>query len=381
MSRNASDPSAQALEEASTWFVAFRAREADEASRRDFHDWLKRSPDHVRAYLEIASTYAEIPTPEGGRTPLDLIEKARANSDLNVVPLAPGKAADRPPWMLRASGPDSRIANRQRRLPARLAAAVVALVVAAGTGWLYAQRNTYGTTVGEQRSITLADGSIVNLDACSKVRIEFSARERHIELLAGQALFLVAKDAARPFIVSTRNAKVRAVGTQFDVDRMDAGTRVTVIEGRVSVLPDANERGSRAHGAHDTQQLPSPAGTSGGSWAAAPRTASDEVLLAAGEQVTITRLHVLRVDEPNIAAATAWTQHRLVFDGTPLEEVVEEFNRYSTHRVVIDSPGLARLRISGQYTSTDPASLIRFLSLQHGVAVNDRDGQIHILEE
>ncbi len=102
--------------------------------------------------------------------------------------------------------------------------------------WWQANRYPlYSTDIGERRSITLADGSTVDLNARSKLRIEFSSAERRVELLDGQALFQVAKDKQRPFIVHSGDATVRAVGTQFDVYRKDSGTTITVLEGRVAV--------------------------------------------------------------------------------------------------------------------------------------------------
>src|SRR5260221_5540279 len=94
---------------------------------------------------------------------------------------------------------------------------------------------SYSTDVGERRSLTLDDGSTVDLNARSKVRIEFSKAERRVDLIEGQALFQVAKNMDRPFIVKSGEATVRAVGTQFDVDRKATGTTVTVLEGRVVV--------------------------------------------------------------------------------------------------------------------------------------------------
>jgi len=215
------------------------------------------------------------------------------------------------------------------------------------------------TSIGEQRSITLDDGSMVELNAQSKVRIAFGDRQRDVELLEGQALFRVAKDHTRPFVVHAGTASVRAVGTQFDVNRKQKSTTVTVLEGRVAVASTAAASGEGA-----TTLPPAP-----------------ELLLVSGEQMTVTPTDARKSETPNLAAATAWTQHLLIFDGTALHDVLEEFSRHSTRRITIDSPELAALKISGQYTSTNPDSLLRFLSLQEGVVVSEVDGEIHIRKE
>jgi transmembrane sensor len=198
----------------------------------------------------------------------------------------------------------------------------------------------------------LDDGSIVELNAHSKVRIDFSDRQRDVELLSGQALFRVAKDHARPFVVHAGTASVRAVGTQFDVNRKSRGTTVTVLEGRVAVASATMASGKGA-----------------------------DALLVSGEQMTVTPTEVRKAQSPDVAAATAWTQHLLIFDGTALQDVLEEFSRHTARRIVIDSPELATLKISGQYTSTNPDSLLRFLSLQRGVIVSEVNGQTHIRKE
>ena len=338
----------QVLEEASAWFVMFRGQDPAANASRDFHDWLKRSPEHIRAYLEIAAIYADIPTPEQGRTPPELIERAKASPDLNVIALNldPVDAENSP-----------RPRRRISAAPVMLAASI--LICAFLGVWAYVGRNTYDTGIGEQRSITMEDGSIVELNARSKVRIAFDERQRNVELLEGQALFRVAKDHNRPFVVHAGTTSVRAVGTQFDVNRRSQVTTVTVLEGRVAVLS--------ATPAADILTKQTERG--------------GEIFLVSGEQMTATPVDARKAERPNIAAATAWTQHLLVFDGTSLSDVLEEFSRHTTRRIVVDSPELAALKISGQYTSTNPDSLLRFLSLQDGVVVSEVNGEVHLRKE
>ncbi len=335
MSRKVSRPNQQILEEASAWFVAFRSQDLAENAREEFHDWLKRSPEHIRAYLEIAAVYADIPAPEERRTAPELIALARASPDSNVVALdTSGIAVGR--------------SRRPRPHIQRVVLAVSILIFVFLGAWFHAERNAYRTGIGEQRSLTLSDGSIVELNARSKVRLAFSDEQRDVELLEGQALFRVARDHTRAFVVHAGATSVRAVGTQFDVYRKSTGTTVTVLEGRVEILQNLGE---------------------------SPRP------LAAGEQITVTPTRAQKAERPNIAAATAWTQHQLVFDGTPLREVLEEFSRYTPRRLVVETPELGALRISGQYTSTSPDSLLRFLRLQKGVVITEVDGEIRIRQE
>ena len=342
---------AQILEEAADWLVEFSAGDVDAGARQKFDTWLRTSPEHVRAYLEILPIWEEgaLPPPHPDAGPDALIALARSTG--NIVRLSP-KAGDVSQLTV------SSAAVLPRRRAAIAASAVLACVAGTLLTWLMLARNPpYTTQVGEQRSIALPDGSIIELNARSSVRVRFTSNERTIDLLEGQALFRVAKDPARPFVVASDGTRVRAVGTQFDVYRRKTGTTVTVLEGRVTV----------ARAAAEGTSLPTP-----------QLSISGSILLSTGEQVTVTATATPRPTRVNLAAATAWTQRRLVFDASTLADVVEEFNRYNAHRLVIRDATLESFPISATFSSTDPASLVRFLQTQPGISVVERDDETQI---
>jgi transmembrane sensor len=406
------------LDEASEWFVDFRVGDVDATARELFDEWLRRSPEHIRAYMEIAKMYVELPALKvASKVDVDaLIEYAHSGE--NVVPFDNTDSV-RPhgPALMAAETnhpePQAKRAGRQPHPRRRflVAVATALLLTVAGTVWWQSARYPlYATDIGERRSITLADGSTVDLNARSKLRIEFTKDERRVELLGGQALFQVAKDKNRPFIVASGDATVRAVGTQFDVYRKAGGTTVTVLEGRVAVYsaahtetnaavseepPSAAARptpGSSHASAHASGQspitplissrpasgpLPSlPAAPAG---LADPSTSSATIFLSAGEQVTVTPAQVLPAPtRADIAATTAWMQRRLIFDGSRLSDVVQEFNRYNRRQLVIERGELSDFHVSGVYSSTDPASLIRFLREQPGMKITEVDNEVRI---
>jgi transmembrane sensor len=222
---------------------------------------------------------------------------------------------------------------------------------------MLARNPSYTTQVGEQRSIALPDGSLIELNARSSVRVRFTSNERAVELLEGQALFRVAKDPARPFIVTSDGTRVRAVGTEFDVYRKNTSTTVTVLEGRVTVAR---------------------AGEEGRSLSTVQASTPGAIIVSSGEQVTVTAAAIPRPTRVNLAAATAWTQRRLVFDASTLADVVEEFNRYNAHRLVVRDATLESFPISASFSSTDPASLVRFLQAQPGISVVEMDDETQI---
>lgn len=243
-------------------------------------------------------------------------------------------------------------------LPAAIAltAAATVLVCLGIFAWYFVQASSsYATQVAEHRSIVLSDGSTVALNTRSRIRVRFTDGERLVELLQGQALFHVAKDAARPFIVRSADVRVRAVGTQFDIYRQRGRTIVTVLAGRVAVLPVRATAGV-------TEEPPSG-------------------LLSAGEQSVSTVSEIGKPTPANLTAATAWLQRRMMFQETAVGDVVAEFNRYNTRQLRIDDPHIATFVVSGTFSSTDPASLLRFLSAQPGMRVVESADEVHIRSE
>jgi transmembrane sensor len=394
----------QILEEASEWFVDFRVADVDERSRGRFDEWLRRSPEHIRAYMDIARTYVELPSGKlAGKIDVDSLI-AYAHSGENIVPFNDrGNAQSSAPRAMSAeTNHRSSLVKRAEHTPSLrrrfLAAAsfTLVLLVAGAVWWNVVRFPSFRTDIGERRSITLADGSTVDLNARSRLRIEFSKKERRVSLLEGQALFQVSKDKNRPFIVSSGDAMVRAVGTQFDVYRKATGTTVTVLEGRVAVYSTAPNGASPLPASVGSP--PPPPGRS----AAAPLASkspssgfmrklpsippgltdpsgSAAVFLSAGEQVTVTPAAALPVPaHADIAATTAWMERRLIFEGSTLSDVVQEFNRYNKRQLVIEGAQLSGFHVSGVYSSTNPASLIRFLREQPGMKITEDENQILI---
>lgn len=354
----------QILEEASDWFVDFRVGDVDSQARERFDEWLRRSPEHIRAYMEIAKTYVVLPalTPDRKIDVQELIAYAR--SEDNIVPF------DQTPPSRPSMSPGTETSpKRQGRSVGHglLAASIVLFCVTGGIGawWATHRLANYETDIGERRIITLSDGSTIDLNARSRVRIRFTKAERDVELLDGQALFAVAKDASRPFFVHTGSAVVRAVGTEFDVYRKASGTTVTVVEGRVSVMLEGSVAIVRTGASPTESQV----------------RLREPTFVSAGEQVTVTERAIPTPKKTNIVAATAWTQRELVFDASPLSDVVDGFNRYNTRQLIIEDPDLENFHVSGVYSSTDPASLIRFLREQPGVRVIETNQDVRISQQ
>jgi transmembrane sensor len=337
---------AAVVAEASEWFIDFRAGDVDGEARLRFIEWLRRSPEHIQAYLEVSGVWSELPSSdhEGRFDIASLI--ARARNEPDVVPLSPVNARLAPPPRA-----DLRALRKLSRSPVLAAAALVLLTSIAGLVlWINSDTaHSYSTGIGEQRTIQLQDGSTVELNARSRIKVRLTEHQRDVALIEGQALFRVAKDKQRPFVVRAGDAQVRAVGTEFDVYMKQTETVVTVVEGRVETYSGAV-----------------------GADAAA-------IMLSAGEQLTVLPHTVTKPTRADTVAATAWVQKRLIFEETPLNEVAEEFNRYNRRPLAIDDAELQTLKISGVYSSTDPASLINFLRSQNSINVIETENQVRVV--
>lgn len=362
--------------EAAEWFVTCRSGALDDAMRRKFDSWLRQSPQHLSAYLEIAAIWDEGPgldTQHRWDTET-LIAEARADRS-NVVPLTQSPESEEP-----SSG-----SSRIRWLAASIATIAVGIVALL---WMYlSQPPLYVADIGEQRSIALPDGSTIELNSRSKVRVRYSDHERALDLIEGQALFSVAKDASRPFIVSSGGTRVRAVGTLFDVHKKREGTVVTVVEGRVAVLtnvPDASVQPLSVEVAEPSMpqlKIEGQAGSARDPSSVDPSNVDGGILLGAGEQITVTETEAKQIVRPDVNRAISWTQRQLVFERATLTEVAEEFNRYNARRLIVQDPDLYEFHISGVFASTDPGALLQFLRERTGVQVIETETAIYLTKK
>lgn len=332
---------------AAHWLSVLSDENCTEAERKQFFAWLRASGQHVDEFLRLSRLTGRMNQRAlwPGADVAELIAAAKASGEGNVTALEFQSHEV-------VARPERKI--MQWPLAAAIACVVVLVGLIAGRAqleqWLAPE---YVTAVGEQRSITLADGSVVELNSRSRLRAHFKADLRAIELLDGEAIFRVSKDPNRPFRVRTGATDIVAVGTAFNVKASDSRTVVTVLEGRVRV----NQR--------DT------AGRS----AAATDKAISEFELAVGDQLIVAKAQpAIRVSLRDTEKVTSWTERRLIFEDTPLSSAVAEFARYSPRAIRIDDPVVAERKINGVFDATDPASLAEFLRGDETLDVRDDAG-------
>lgn len=280
--------------EAAAWHARLGARNVSTATIEEFFAW-RAAPANAEAYRRVEKVWAD----------------TGLLADDPAIVAALDAAMSR-----RAGGGRS---DRRPRTLLGLAAVGAAVALAIG-GWTWLQaRTVFATGVGEQRLVQLADGSSIRLDTASRIKVRFAGDRRLVDLERGQALFTVAHDPARPFIVEAGQAQVTAIGTVFDVRRDGKAVRVTLVSGAVDVAP-AGERAVRR--------------------------------MVAGQHVRVTS-EDLTTRVADVPAETSWTDGRIVFRDTPLRQAVAEVNRYLTAKIELDAASLDTVPVNGVFRTGD----------------------------
>jgi transmembrane sensor len=261
--------------------------------------------------------------------------------------------------------------NNRGRWVAGVALAASAVFAAVVIGWWYLQRldgrfnGSYQTLVGQQKSITLSDGSSIQMNTDSQVQVVYDSDSRAIRLLKGEALFSVMPDRNRPFEVYVADSVVRAVGTAFAVHLDGSKVDVTVTKGVVDVAEVSHALTS------DAPTLPRHKAPKDG-----PSSGSLE-RLKAGEMIRVgsgaDHIEVQQLAEAELQRKMAWQEGYLAFSGEPLSEVVEQVNRYSPTTLELGDPKLASVAIGGRFRIGDLDAVLDVLETNFGIQAHRID--------
>ena len=310
--------------EAADWVVRLQDPAAGEADWLAFDAWLEAAPDHAPAYDRALALWQEI----------DRHAPALKN---------------------RLGAPPAR-----RRWPL---AAGAALAAALALGWVLhssgsrgPELDLYRTATGERKTAVLADGSHIDLAGATRLSVSLSAAERQVTLDEGEAIFDVAPDASRPFVIAVGDRKIRVVGTEFDVRRRDGEVSVTVRRGVVEVTPldPAQGQGTRL-------------------------TPGDRIDHRIGSSAT--RASTVSADE-----IFAWRNGRLIYRDRPMSDVIADLNAQFPRPVSAADPKTADLRFSGVLMLDDEDSVVRRLTLlaplwststSRGIVVGAKEAAAH----
>ncbi|MBG6120102.1 MULTISPECIES: FecR family protein [unclassified Sphingobium] len=301
-----------ALADAAAWIARLRNDDRTAEDEAGFRRWLAADPDHRRAFSHLSQTW----------------ELAGGVGDMSAP--EPAHAPDR------------------RRLLA--IAASLASIVAAGGGlaWFYHEDHIdYVSTTGEQRRITLYDGSRLILDSRSHVRVQMRADLRKVELLSGRVNIAVAHDRQRPFVVSAGAREAVALGTAFDVAHEAARVNIFLIEGKLLVRSKE----------------------------------SGPLYLAPGDRVRFTTNAPQGIrDRPPADIVTAWQEGQIIFDHTPLQQAAAAFLPYGGPRIEVIGHDLAAQAVSGNFAVEDAAAFARAAATLLDVEVTQQGGTIYLAD-
>lgn len=305
---NASAHDSAVLQRAADWHARLKAPDCSGADRDAFERWCAADPSHIELWLEIA----------------ELDEVAAELGDTPAI-----AAAVRP---ARRGAVHARHRGRWRSGVSIAAAAVLMLAVGL-IGWLHPFGGVapaeYATAIGEQRALTLADGTQVHLDTDTALSVRIDDAQRVLEVRRGRVDLIVAADA-RPFEVHAGRGRLRDIGTRFQVERRDRQVTVDVLEGAVGVrLSDGS---------------------------------GDETALAPGQRIGYgDRGPLAQIESFDLEHAEAWTRGELIFSDRRLDEVLAEINRYTATPLRLADPALGAVRISGVFRPSDTDSLLAAL--------------------
>lgn len=305
------------------WFAHLRSTETSETADRAFRHWLTRNSRNEEEFERQELIW-------------EMLGELR--SDTDVARLSRAVAS-------RGSG-DRRTSGHWPWLRLAAASAVAASAVLAGIWTLPrpmkaeapAVERVYATSTGEQSRITLADGSQVVLNTGTRLREAFTKQTRRVILEQGEAVFSVRHDAKWPFVVVAGSTSTWDIGTSFDVLYVDDRTDISVLEGHVQAVSTSGPPARR------------------------------DVLLSAGQAATYTAGAGFGfVTAANLTRITFWQAHRIEFDDATLRDAVRDFNRYVTTKMVIASPAIDKVRVSGVFHIDDAPAFVRALHDTFGI--------------
>jgi transmembrane sensor len=305
-------------QEAAEWFARMQDPRVSLDERRRFLRWLKQSPIHVAEYLTIAGIDSNLQHAQ-----LSALLDAGATS--NVVAMF-GQDDELPPVAREAP------ASRWKAVATITACGLAALLfVAVRFPW---HERSIGTDPGQWQTVTLADGSELQLGPNTLLRVDLGEARRYVVLERGEAYFRVAKDPARAFVVEANAFSVRAVGTEFAVARHKREVIVTVTEGLVRVAPS-----SRFEGEHTASIIP----------------------LAADQQLRIAGTWPVTPSHVDVRYELAWRERQLMFrPGDTLARAAAEFNMRNRVQLRVDAAAGA-LPVRGTFNASDPVAFAQTL--------------------
>ncbi len=305
--------SEQTKAEAAAWLSRLHMDDRDAADEAAFKLWLAEDPNNSRAFEAVTNTW-------------DI------TGELRTTGLRPAI-----------------------RKPVRRRSVLIGIgtLVTAGASfgiWQAAYAGVYETDIGEQKHVSLSDGTQVFLDTNTRIQESYSSDLRKLDRSRGRINVRVKPDTKRPFVVEANGQRILAPSTSFDV-RSDANqVSLVLLQGEATVMPSGQTQNRRLQ-------------------------------LGAGQRLVLSANVAAYVDKPNLAPLTAWQTGQAIFDNDTLAAAAAEMNRYTTQQIAIDDPSVAKLRMSGVYRVGDNEAFARSVSRLLPVAIEHYSDRIELVRD
>lgn len=330
-------------QQAAEWLIRLDGDEVlSPEERRSLRRWMARSPVHRELLFRLAELWSDMNVLSELAVPLD-----------HIAQVENGRR------------------RRLRRVPIIAAAAAivgaVGLAILIGRGSALDSNGLYATAVGQQRFIALSDGSTVNLNTDSQIRVDYGGEYRDVFLLRGEAHFSVAEDRRIPFRVSAGRGRIRALGTAFSVYIRNGSVDVTVSEGSV-VLERVVASGAPLESGAGAQVSTAEGPVRELGTLRAGQVATIPSLVDASDQTDNLR-NFGSIEPPELQRRLSWTEGVLLFSGEALDEVVREIGRYTMAEIEFADPEVGAIRIGGRFPVGETETMFETLESAFGLNV------------
>ncbi len=275
-------------EQAATWFLRIQQSDCSDADQKAFEVWLAASEANRAEYQQYTQLWQN----------LDQLERKPKQSPSKKAYLA-------------------------------ITSVMMLMLMFGSLQWLSDYEQIHTTAVGDRHQITLADGTTIDMNTDTVIRVALWGYSRKVTLERGEASFKIGDERFRSFVVFSGNGTLRDIGTEFNVTKETDKTTVSVLEGAVEVTLDNQSQATK--------------------------------LLYGGQQLTYSNYDISSISPVNAEATVAWHKDRLIFRELPLDEVVQQINRYHVRPIRLGDQQLSQLKVSGEFNSTDRAGLVQAL--------------------
>lgn len=281
-SRSAAENTAL-TEEAATWFLRMQQSDGNAVEQKAFEAWLSQSSAHRAEYQQYVRLWHN----------LDYLER-----------------------------------KPQKKFSATVAGLLALVFIFGALQWFSRMEDVIVTAIGEREQIVLADGTTIDINTDTQLRLALYGFTRKATIEHGEASFKIGSERFRAFEVHAGNGAIQHIGTEFNVARENGKTTVAVLDGAVEIRLENQYQIAIARG---------------------------------GQQLSYTEQGLSDISQADTEVVTAWRKNRLIFRDTPLNEVLQQINRYHARSVRLGEPQLSNLKVSGEFNAEDREGLIHAL--------------------